>query len=112
MNCILHSSPAFLRSVSRLLDIAPEKANPYRLKVLQTKRWIIGGSSGRANDHSIWGQMLVMDCEKQKILAEVVNHEAGRALFFGALRRGGLPVSVFARFRLLLLAFAGRFFAI
>ena len=109
MNCILHSSPAFLRSVSRLLDIAPEKANPYRLKVLQTKRWIIGGSSGRANNHSIWGQMLVMDSEKQKILAEVVKHEAGRALFFGALR---LPVSVFARFGLLLLAFAGRFFAI
>ncbi|CAJ1379393.1 unnamed protein product [Effrenium voratum] len=96
MNCILHSSPAFLRSVSRLLDIAPEKANPYRLKVLQTKRWIIGGSSGRANDHSIWGQMLVMDSEKQKILAEVVNHEVLRNLKAG--RQKNLTLDEWAEF--------------
>ena len=78
MNCILHSSPGFLQGVQKLLDMIQEKSNPYKLKSLQTKRWIIGGTSGRANDPSIWGRVLVMDSFKQKILSEVINHEAER----------------------------------
>ena len=75
-HCLLHSSPSFLRLVGILLDSIPEKVSPYKLKILQTKRWLIGGSSAKANDQSIWATMLLMDAQKQTLLGEIVNHEA------------------------------------
>ena len=70
---ILHSTPRFMRHLSSLMDQVPEKAVPYKLKILQTKRWVIGGGV-RGTD--IWSSVLQMDAEKQILLAECVNHEA------------------------------------
>ena len=70
---ILHSTPRFMCLLSKLMDQVPEKAVPYKLKILQTKRWVIGGGV-RGSD--IWSSILQMDAEKQVILAQCVNHEA------------------------------------
>ena len=69
----LHSTPRFMCLLSKLTDQVPEKAVPYKLKILQTKRWVIGGG---ANGNDIWSSILQMDAEKQVLLAQCVNHEA------------------------------------
>lgn len=70
---LLHSTPRFMRHLSSLMDQIPEKSVPYKLKILQTKRWVIGGGV-RGTD--IWSSVLQMDAEKQVLLAECVNREA------------------------------------
>ena len=85
-NLVLHSSPTFLRSIQGLLDTVPEKTNPWKLKVLQTKRWILGGQSSKVtvqDQLTVWAQVLQMNRVKQCLLAEIVNFEVRRALRSG-----------------------------
>ena len=85
-NLVLHSSPTFLRSIQGLLDTVPEKTNPWKLKVLQTKRWILGGQSSKVtvqDQLTVWAQVLQMNQVKQCLLAEIVNFEVRRALRSG-----------------------------
>lgn len=98
-NCILHSCPTFLGHVQRLLDHCPEKCNPWKLKVLQTTRWVVGGQSpkiGQADAQTLWATMLLMTAEKQALLAEIVNFETLRSLKAG--RSKALTVDEFAEF--------------
>ena len=96
-HCILHSCPTFLGHVQRLLDHCPEKCNPWKLKVLQTTRWVIGGQSpkiGQADANSPWQSVLLMSAEKQALLAEIVNFETQRSLRAG--RSKSLTLEEFA----------------
>lgn len=75
---LLHSTPRFMRLLQSLMDQIPEKSVPYKLKILQTKRWVIGGGV-KGND--VWSSILQMDADKQVLLAECVNHEARQKLY-------------------------------
>ena len=96
-NLCLHSVPGFLKEVQSLLDTCPEKNNPWKLKILVTKRWIIGGQSskiGQADAGTKWAACLQMTPGKQVLLGKVVSHQTKRHLRSG--RQKGLTLEEFS----------------
>lgn len=82
----LHSVPGFLKEVQSLLDDCPEKMNPWKPKLLVTKRWILGGQSAKisqADSGSTWASCLQMSAGKQILLAKVITHNTKRHIRSG-----------------------------